>query len=915
MTMTLTAEQLSVVNLVSGRHLVLAPPGSGKTEMLSQRILRALAAGVEARKMLCATFTNRAAFEMRDRVSAAAGPDRALPDVGNLHHFCHRFLISVGRLHPGKHVLDETEQLDFVREVTDVLRGELHGGEAADLAKSHGVSVMPMIKGINEAMRQSLDELVEELFADYEEDDRSPYPDILSAVLIACQWRLGIPSCYLRQMPPQLHELLGRGVVDALERAYAGLKRKFQAVDFDDLVNETFLYLSKNPLPENRRFDWVQIDEVQDLNPLQWRIVRELTSARAVSVYFGDVEQSIFSFLGASASSFAAATADCQRHYFKTNFRATPLLLEVLMRYSLDCLRSEWGFLPVPSDVNRANGHVTLSAADSPDDVVGRVRQLLETGDAENVAILVRTNREADMYERHVRGLGHRTVKVSGRDLFAYPPMRDFLAFVSLFAGKPSRTAWASLVRRFADGVYRSSAARYFVRAMFASGWEAMSLFTARNPVPAVPSLWNRPQRWAWFNRSQLSSLLKRLKPAYDDVLPLLGRTADFREMFRAFSAVALGSTLRYTIRELVPEKKSLEEMLHRELTTDEARQYAFRRMELFLRYVEFVYRTDSRPLEQVLREDWQRLSRLKEADLLVGDEKIVISTIHKAKGRQFDAVIVPAADAVAGKADGDGQDESRRLLYVAMSRAKRHLSLFGCGPNGVLSSLIMCFRPDYAGYYLRRARGEDLSGDWLFRWERLATAFREGRCPTDLVEPALRSSAGAVVRMALKTLCHHADPAEARRLWLDFLGTTFAETAIGCLRNAAHYDDETVRRVRAAALAAEEERTHRAALAYFKLGVASASDERALPLAAMGDFIYHRKGEIRLEAATALDERGVGRWQRIVRGASSDFARLQTVDDDAHEESIRAILAQELPDEYERRLRAILHARAKRKT
>ena len=68
--MTLTSEQLSVFNLVSGRHLVLAPPGSGKTEMLSQRIVRALGSGVDPTKMLCATFTNRAAFEMRDRVAA-----------------------------------------------------------------------------------------------------------------------------------------------------------------------------------------------------------------------------------------------------------------------------------------------------------------------------------------------------------------------------------------------------------------------------------------------------------------------------------------------------------------------------------------------------------------------------------------------------------------------------------------------------------------------------------------------------------------------------------------------------------------------------------------------------------------------------------------------------------------------------
>ena len=187
--MTLTDEQLSVVNLVSGRHLVLAPPGSGKTEMLSQRIVRALGSGVDPTKMLCATFTNRAAFEMRDRVAGAAGSECKLPDVGNLHHFCHRFLLSVRRLHPGKHVLDESQQLDFIREVTDALREEPN-------------------------------EIVEEIFADYEEDDKSPYPDILSAVLISHQWRLGIPACYLRQVPPQMHELVECGVISKLERAY-----------------------------------------------------------------------------------------------------------------------------------------------------------------------------------------------------------------------------------------------------------------------------------------------------------------------------------------------------------------------------------------------------------------------------------------------------------------------------------------------------------------------------------------------------------------------------------------------------------------------------------------------------------------------------------------------------------------------
>ena len=909
--MKLTAEQLSVVNLVSGRHLVLAPPGSGKTEMLSQRILRALAAGVDPARMLCATFTNRAAFEMRDRVSAAAGPDVVLPDVGNLHHFCHRFLLSVRRLHPGKHVLDESQQLDFIREVTDVLRDELRNGSTADLRKTHGVSVMPMIKGICEAMRLSLDEVMDELFAEYEEDDRSPYPDILSAVLVAHQWRLGLPPCYLRQTPPQMHELVGRGVIAALERAYVGLKRKFQAVDFDDLINETFLYLTKNPLDDERRFDWIQIDEVQDLNPLQWRIVKELTSARAACVYFGDVEQAIFSFLGASSSSFRAAVADCERHYFKTNFRATPLLLEILMRYSLDVLRSDWEFLPAPSDAFRANGEVTMLSVSVSESIVDRLRHLLGGNIAENVAILVRTNSEADAYERLVRGLGYRTVKVSGRDLFAYPLMRDFLAFVSLLAEKPPRTAWVSLVRRFADGIYRSSAARYFVRGMFASGWEPLTLFAERDPVPAVPHVWDRKRRWAWRSRHALSSMRSRLRSTYGKALTCLERKVDFRKVFEMFSAVVLGSEMRYSVGELVPEKKHMEETLHRPLTQVEARQYALKRVELFFRYAEAVYRNDPRTLAEVLAEDGQKLLKLKEADLLVGDEKIVISTIHKAKGRQFDAVIVPDADEMIHGGLGADGDEARRLLYVAMSRAKRHLTLYGKGVHKEWQHLRGCFRSGYESYYLRRTKGSDLSQDWLNQWEALAKVQHEGRYPMELVEPALESNSGPVVRMALKVLRHHPNRGEAIRRWQAFLTTSYADTSMGCLRNAQVYDVETIRLVREAALASKDERAHHAALAYFEAGAAVPSDCLSELTAAIGDFIYHRDGALRLDAATLLDAMGLSRWRDMIRGASADFDRLQRVSDDEHEETIRTILTKKLPDDYERRLRTILFARA----
>lgn len=231
--MKLTEEQTAVVALDSGRHLVLAPPGSGKTEMLSQRIVQALKAGVRPEKMLCATFTNRAAFEMRDRVADVSG-GLVLPDVGNLHHFCYGFLQTVGKLHADSHIIDEVQQIDFIREVTDIFARELERGKASDKRRTHGITVL----GLSGNLSESHVEELADAFLSYNESclarKRKPCDDILSAVLVSRQFRLGIPSCYLRRMPYSVGGLVKTGAISLIERAYTRLKRKFRCVDFDD---------------------------------------------------------------------------------------------------------------------------------------------------------------------------------------------------------------------------------------------------------------------------------------------------------------------------------------------------------------------------------------------------------------------------------------------------------------------------------------------------------------------------------------------------------------------------------------------------------------------------------------------------------------------------------------------------------
>ena len=918
MDMKLTDEQRRVVEIDAGSHLVLAPPGSGKTEILSQRILHAMRTGVNPERMLCATFTNRAAYEMRARVEAQ-GAGVALPEVGNLHHFCCRFLRAVGRLSPAKHVLDDCEQLSFAKEVVDVLREELKTGKQCG-KETRGVTVLRSVKGvvngaegpINELRVGHLHGLLEEYFASCAEKDRSPYPAILSAMLIAHQRRMGIPLRYLRAMPPELYELDGEGVVRALSGCYAALKRRFCSVDFDDLINEAYLYLEKSPLPDERRFRWVMIDEVQDLNPLQWQIVRGLTSKDAVSVYFGDAEQAIFSFLGASEESFASAVRGCERHFFRRNFRATPHLLEILMRYSLDALRSEWEFLPHPADAHQANGVVGACKSTSGAEVMQCVRWLIDSGTASNVAILVRRNIEADALEAKVRELGFRYSKVSGVDLFSLAAMRDFLAYVSVVVGTASRTDWARLLRRFALGVHSHSAARYLVRGMFAAGFDPTKLWDGPNRIPLLPNPRSRRLMWAWRNRRKLTSFRDVLKDAVSEGRKCLCGDSSIRDLFKIFAGVAFGVAGRYSLRELWPEAGRLRDELD-PAARKAAEAHSRERIGKFLRYVEFACGGKGRSLGEVLAEEWERLRQLKEADLLVGDEKVVLSTIHKAKGRQFDAVVIPDVSDVLDCAGGSS-GEADRLLYVAMSRAKRHLMLFGCPDTPVFDRLGSCFEKGYVNYYLQKATGGAAKGDWLAEWERLAELNEAGRCDVELASKAVESGNGPIVRMALKVMRHDLDRASLRRRYLEMarsLAVPFdcLETLVNCLSDCFGRDLEVLGVIRTLARASARSDVCGAALRY----ACSAAEEaslRADAMAAMSDALYCRSAEVRVAAATALLDLGEGRWAGAVKGTAGDFERLGRIAAPSHDAALREIIAaaeRNGDSAYARRLRRVV--------
>ena len=285
---TLSPEQQKIVNLDSGQHLVLAPPGTGKTELLVHRIEKAIK-NFPQDEIACLTFTNRAAKNMLERIDEAIGENSVF--VGNIHSFCSKFLRKNGLIPQMTSMLDEED--------TDLLFEEI--------LKDRGSSLKPSdLSKLNSLLNQK------SMGFDPQICQANPYRD---------DWQIaeGGRVC-LR---------------------YEEIKKESNLIDFDDLLNLTY-----NFFKDNENFDppirWLQVDEAQDINSLQWAIIDKISSKElSHRVFFGDAQQAIFSFMGASIENLKKIESSSQKHDLGENFRSPQYLLDLYILYAQEVLKVE----------------------------------------------------------------------------------------------------------------------------------------------------------------------------------------------------------------------------------------------------------------------------------------------------------------------------------------------------------------------------------------------------------------------------------------------------------------------------------------------------------------------------------------------------------------------------------------------
>jgi DNA helicase-2/ATP-dependent DNA helicase PcrA len=600
----LNPEQLAAVTAPPGQVLVIAGAGTGKTRVITYRVVYLIETGVRPEHILLLTFTNKAAREMMSRVEGLLGSSVHELWGGTFHHIAHRIL--------RKH----SERLGYKTGYTILDREDSRGLMRAcisDRASRAGEKRFPQAQVLGSIHSLAV-------------NTQTHAADIIA-------------SRYYH-IADRADEIL------AVMRAYDERKRAANAMDYDDLLWNWLRLVEDEEFRERlrARFLHVLVDEYQDTNVLQGRIVDALAMPDRSITVVGDDAQSIYAWRGATPENILAFPdryPGCRLFTLETNYRSTPEILEVAnrslvanpRRFEKD-LRPSRGEGVVPEVVP------SRDAFQQSRFVAERILQMHEQGAAlEDIAVLYRAHWNAlelqlEMQRRdipfRVRG---------GLRFFEQAHIKDTTAFLRAVANPNDELAWFRI-------------------------------------LPLVPHV----------GPATAGALVERLEGTADPisaledegVVELVSRRA--RGVFGRFARV-MGDIATRAMRGNPAEmiRHVVDQFYGEYLAT----RYANARMRREDLAQLSLYAGQFDSVEAFLSE--LALTGVVEAETSpVGpdeDRYVTLSTVHQAKGLEWNVVfVIWLADGrfptdFAGKVEG-GYEEERRLFHVAVTRARDELVL-----------------------------------------------------------------------------------------------------------------------------------------------------------------------------------------------------------------------------------------------
>ena len=462
--------------------MVLAPPGCGKTAVLAERIAWAHEQGIAFSEMACLTFTNRAARGMRERVLSRyeeQGNEEMIGElfIGNVHRFCLHFLFDNGLVPEHAAVIDTDTSISIMADYMGEDELQVLDDNKSRLRYSQMINLQHLMRQLREGHPN-------DIIIHADAVNGKVMNELCRAFSLPYQ-RKGVIQLYQQSADYRDENVLlsseARLLLQQLYTAcqYEQYKTQNDLLDFEDLLLDTYDVFSRCEVQgarygnglQVRKYKWLQIDEVQDLNPLQLAIIDSFTAPDATVVYLGDAQQAIFSFMGAKTDTLTLLRQRCGDDHFYNfyqNYRSPQYLLDIFNSYAQHQLGIDAALLPTTQNhTPRQAGDVLLMEAqtniDEANMVAREVKRLYEQHPDETIAVVVAFNSDADEVSNALGKLPH--FKISGTDFFATPSMRLLLAHLGVNHMEYDFIGWSHIFTGL--HIYASnSAARQAVRAM-----------------------------------------------------------------------------------------------------------------------------------------------------------------------------------------------------------------------------------------------------------------------------------------------------------------------------------------------------------------------------------------------------------------------------------------------------------------
>lgn len=597
--------------------LIQAGAGSGKTMTLTHRIAHMISTKkASPHQVLAVTFTNKAAREMRERLAKLVGHDSEdksfVPYMGTFHSICVKILRQDGGhlgIPPGFVIFDEADRLGAVKQVCKAERIDEKSFPPRQIA--HFIS-----SAKNEMMN-----------------------------------------------PAQYAKLANSPLEDTVKKVFPGYEKTLKessALDFDDLITKTVELLDSQQSVRQKwqnKFRYILIDEYQDTNAAQYKLVKLLVNKDKNIAVVGDDWQSIYSWRGANFRNildFERDYPDCTIIKLEQNYRSTKNILDaahcVIAKNRGRSDKKLWTAIEGGSPVQTIPVASERAEAET---IARRIKNSVDIGARvySDFAVLYRTNAQSRSLEEACLHYGLPYRIVGGQRFYARQEIKDIIAYLRLIYQPEDRVSFERIINVPARGIGAKSLNRFLQ-------WQAGAGLTLDKALQSSGSC---------------EGLSPKAKAAFDEFADTIGR---LRELLDETTPVAILDSLIRRIDYMdylddgTIQGESRQENVQELLSA--AKQYQDIGLADFLEEIALVSDLDNPSGES---------------------EAVTLMTLHSSKGLEFPVVFMAGLEETLlphsrALYDAHEMEEERRLCYVGMTRAKQELYLLHSSSRALYGGL-----------------------------------------------------------------------------------------------------------------------------------------------------------------------------------------------------------------------------------